>query len=343
MNLRPALGYKSWHNFYITYAIIFCLSFLGFLVRIIAVKTFTIGFQFRLFLISIPVVILSWEILRGINLLLDRLYPYSRNVAVRIILQLVLGTIFGLISRILIYYYGEPQIPTPVDELFMKLTWAGYMFFPTIVNMGFFIAYFLGKWKEELLKGERLEKEKAQVQFDNLKNQLNPHFLFNALASLNTLIAEDQQLASRFLQHLSKVYRYVLQHKEQNLVSLQTELDFIQNYIFMAETRFEQALSIRVVTQPGDLDKQLVPVTLQVLLENAFKHNVMEVSRPLCIQISTEGMHLVVRNNLQHRKQVEDSNQQGLENLNRLYQYQTGKPIQIETSSQYFTVKVPLL
>lgn len=343
MHLIPILGYKSWRNFYKTYAIILGLCVLGFIVRVIAVQTFTIEFQFRVFLISLPIVILSWEILRGINLLLDRVYPYSRNVAVRIILQLVLGTIFGLISRILIYYYGEPQIPIPVDELFMKLTWAGYMFFPGIVNMGFFIAYFLQKWKEELLKAERLEKEKAQVQFDNLKNQLNPHFLFNALASLNSLIAEDQQLASRFLQHLSKVYRYVLQHKDQNLVSLQTELDFIQNYIFLAETRFDKALSIRVIIQPEDVDKQLVPVTLQVLLENAFKHNVIEVNRPLQIQVTTEGMYLVVRNNLQARKQVEDSNRQGLENLNRLYQYQTRKPIQIETTDNHFTIKVPLL
>jgi two-component system, LytTR family, sensor kinase len=342
MKIAP-LGYKNWNALGRTYTILMGLCVLGFLVRLAVVDLFSVEFQFKVFLVSIPIVFFSWEILRGISLFLDRVYPYRRNVAMRIIIQLALGTVFGLISRILIYYYGEPNLPITVDELFLTLTWAGYLVFPGIVNMGFFIAYFIGKWKEELLKAERLEKEKTQVQFENLKNQLNPHFLFNALASLNSLILEDQQLASKFLQHLSKVYRYVLQHKEQNLVSLQTELDFIQNYTFLAETRFDKALSIRVVTRPEDLDKQLVPVTLQVLLENAFKHNVIEETRPLNIQVYTENNYLVVRNNLQVRKQVEDSNQQGLENLNKLYHYQTGKAIVIETTDTHFTIKVPLL
>jgi two-component system LytT family sensor kinase len=342
MNLAP-LKYRNWNTLVRTYGIILGLCVLGFLVRLAVVDLFSFEFQFKVFLVSIPIVFLSWEILRGISLFLDRVYPYGRNVAMRIIIQLALGTVFGLISRILIYYYGEPNLPITVDQLFLTLTWAGYILFPSIVNMGFFIAYFIGKWKEELLKAERLEKEKTQVQFENLKNQLNPHFLFNALASLNSLILEDQQLASKFLQHLSKVYRYVLQHKEQNLVSLQTELDFIRNYTFLAETRFDKALSIQVATRPEDLDKQLVPVTLQVLLENAFKHNVIEVARPLNIHVYTENNYLVVRNNIQVRKQVEDSNQQGLENLNKLYQYQAGKPIVIENTDAFFTIKVPLL
>jgi hypothetical protein len=343
MQLTPLLGYKSWRNFNKTYAIIIGLCVLGFAVRVVAVQSFTIEFQFRVFLVSLPIVIISWETLRGINILLDRVYPYSRNVAIRIILQLVLGTLFGLISRILIYYYGEPRIPIPVDELFLKLTWAGYMFFPGIVNMGFFIAYFIGKWKEELLKAERLEKEKAQVQFDNLKNQLNPHFLFNVLASLHSLILENQQLASRFLQHLSKVYRYVLQHKEHNLVALQTELDFIQNYIFLAQTRFDNALELCVAVKQEDMDKQLVPVTLQVLLENAFKHNVMDVNRPLKIKIFTADDFLIVHNNRQIRRRVEDSNGQGLDNLSKLYRYLIGKHVEVVATEKDFTVKVPLV
>jgi two-component system, LytTR family, sensor kinase len=342
MKIEP-LGYKSWSTLGRTYAIILCLCVVGFLVRSAAIDLFTLEFHFKVFLVSIPVVFISWEILRGINLFLDRVYPYSRNVAIRIVIQLALGTIFGLVSRILIYYYGEPNLPITVDKLFLTLTWAGYTLFPGMINMGFFTAYFIGKWKEELLKAERLEKEKTQVQFDNLKNQLNPHFLFNALASLNSLIIEDQQLASKFLQHLSKVYRYVLQHKDQNLVSLQTELDFIQNYIFLAETRFDKALSIRMVVKPDDYDKQLVPVTLQILIENAFKHNIIEIGRPLNIQVYTENDFLVVRNNLQARRLVEDSNGQGLDNLKSLYRYLTGKSVSVEVTETHFTVKVPLL
>ncbi|MCW5910091.1 MAG: histidine kinase [Cyclobacteriaceae bacterium] len=252
ISLPNLLGYRSWRTLGRAYAIIVGVCLLGFAVRVLAVDKFSVAFQFNLFLLTILVSVIGWEFLRNVNSLLDRAYPYSRNVTIRIILQLSLGTVYGIVTRIIIYHFGEPRLPFYVDELFLKVTWVVYVALPGVVNLGFFTAYFISRWKESLVRVERLEKEKAQVQFDNLKNQLNPHFLFNALASLNSLILEDQHLASRFLQHLSKVYRYVLQHKEQNLVSLQTELDFIRNYIFLAETRFSKALSIQVTVKPED-------------------------------------------------------------------------------------------
>src|SRR5262249_11801226 len=156
-----------------------------------------------------------------------------------------------------------------------------------------------------LVVAERLEKEKSQVQFDNLKNQLNPHFLFNALTSLNSLIFENQSLASEFLQQLSKVYRYVLQNKEKNFVTLQTELDFIQHYVSLLHTRFGPALFIEVEVAAPMREMALVPVTLQILIENALKHNIVDPKRPLKIDIVTMGDYLVVSNNLQVRKRVE--------------------------------------
>ena len=191
---------------------------------------------------------------------------------------------------------------------------------------------------------ERLEKEKSQVQFDNLKNQLNPHFLFNALTSLNGLIFENQGLASQFLQHLSKVYRYVLQNKDKNFVPLQTELDFIENYVFLLRTRFQQALGqLQFDISEAGRERAIVPVTLQILIENALKHNIADVERPLKVEVMTIGDYFVVSNNLQLRKLVETSNKQGLENLRSLYQFLTKKPVIVEQTDDRFAVKIPLL
>ena len=194
-----------------------------------------------------------------------------------------------------------------------------------------------------MVREERLEKEKSQVQFDNLKNQLNPHFLFNALTSLNSLIVENPQLAQQFLQHMSKVYRYVLQHKDRNFVTLETELDFINNYVFLAETRFANSLRFKFDINEEQKQKAIVPVTMQILIENALKHNVVDDERPLAIDLITSGDYLVVSNNLQVRNRVETSNKQGLDNLRSLYAFLTDKPVIIEQSEYRFSVKVPLL
>src|SRR5690606_15421651 len=139
----------------------------------------------------------------------------------------------------------------------------------------FFIREYFEKWQQSIDRAERLEKEKAQVQFDNLKNQLNPHFLFNALTSLNSLIKTNPQLASDFLQHMSRVYRYVLRHKDKHVVSLHEELDFISNYLFLMKTRFGEAFQFTCEVPEKEKEKGIVPVTLQILIENAVKHNTL--------------------------------------------------------------------
>jgi two-component system, LytTR family, sensor kinase len=244
--------------------------------------------------------------------------------------------------RFTIYLFGEPRLPFKLDELFLAATWLLYLFLPTAINLGFFTEYFVGRWKESLVNAERLEKEKSRVQFDNLKNQLNPHFLFNALTSLNSLIFEDQTLASQFLQQLSKVYRYVLQHKDKKMVNVETELNFIGHYVSLLRTRFKDALVISIQIKDQDRELGIVPVTLQILIENAIKHNVIDLARPLTILITTEDHYLVVANNIQLKRRVEESNKQGLDNLRSLYQYLSDRPVLIEEDVQ-FKVKVPLL
>lgn len=259
------------------------------------------------------------------------------------LIQISCGVGIGLTIRFVVYFFGEPALPFKLDSLFLAATWAIYMIVPTAINLGFITSYFIDRWKDSLVLAERLEKEKSQVQFDNLKNQLNPHFLFNALTSLNSLIFEDQKLASQFLQQLSKIYRYVLLNNDKNFVTLQTELDFIQNYISLLETRFKDAIHFKIDIRDDARGQAIVPVTLQILIENALKHNVVDKVKPLTIEITSIGDYLVVSNNLQLRKRVETSNKLGLENLRSLYSFLSDKPVLIEPTTDRFYVKVPLI
>ena len=186
-------------------------------------------------------------------------------------------------------------------------------------------------------------KEQTQVKYDALRNQLNPHFLFNALTSLNSLIFENQQLASEFLQQLSKVYRYTLQNKDKDTVSLSTEIDFINNYIFLFKTRFENAIHFKIEIDKDSRDKGIVPVTIQVLIENAVKHNIVTDKSPLIISIIAKGNFLTVENTVNKKSQVEASNKQGLENLKTLYQYLSDTDVEITETDSLFRVRIPLI
>jgi two-component system, LytTR family, sensor kinase len=337
------LGYKSINHFLRTYAIILAATITGFFVRLVKFNEFTTDAHITLFVLSVILATTFWESLRLVNNWLNKVYPFERNLTGRIVIQLVLGSAIGVTIRFLVYWFGEPNLPLKLDSLFLAATWALYAILPIGVNFAFFTVYFIDRWKDSLIKNERLEKEKSQVQFDNLKNQLNPHFLFNALTSLNSLIFDNQELASQFLQQLSKVYRYVLQNKDKNFVLLSTELDFIANYVQLLETRFQGGLKIDFQINEDAREKAIVPVTLQILIENAIKHNVVDKEKKLFIEIITVGDYLIVSNNLQLRKTVETSNKVGLDNLKSLYRFLTDKPVLVEPTEGRFYVKVPLI
>ena len=333
---------RSFQDYLRTYLIILGMSLLAFVVRWISGQ-FSAELNLLLFITSIVLITISWEFFRWVNYSLDDYLPYEKSIPKRIAVQIGIGVIASLIIRFLIYEFGEPKLPIQLDRLFLASTWVLYILTGSVINTIFITRYFIKSWKESIVLAERLEKEKSQVQFDNLKNQLNPHFLFNALTSLNSLIFENQELASKFLQHLSKVYRYVLQNKDKNFVSLGTELEFINNYIFLAETRFGKALMVKITIDEQNRDRAIVPVTLQTLVENALKHNIAEINRPLTIRAYIENDYLVVVNNLQKRAIVETSNKMGLDNLKSLYRFLTDKPLIVEASDEWFKVKVPLI
>ena len=192
-------------------------------------------------------------------------------------------------------------------------------------------------------KAQMLEKEKAVVLFESLKQQLNPHFLFNSLTSLSGLIESDQKLAGIFLDQMSRIYRYILKNRHSDVVTLREEIDFVRFYIGIQQTRFKDGLKISVRVEDENMYSKIAPVSLQNMVENAIKHNICNPDSPLFIEIFTEPGYIVIKNNIQRKKVVETSNKQGLQNFKSLYQFISNNPVIILEEEEYFYVKIPLV
>ncbi len=192
-------------------------------------------------------------------------------------------------------------------------------------------------------KTQLLEKEKAMVMYEGLKQQLNPHFLFNSLTSLSGLIQTNQKLAGKFLEQMSKIYRYILKNRTNETVSVSEELKFVSNYIQLQQTRFNEGLQVNIKVAEEYHLRKIAPVTLQNLVENAIKHNIIDNDRPLKIEIFCGEDYIIVQNNLQKKDFVETSNKQGLLNMQSLYLYLTNRPIVVQEGAGKFIIKIPLL
>ena len=288
-------------------------------------------FHISLFIGTFLVLLINWEFLLFISSVLNKRLPIVNNPVKRIITQVLLCFIVINISGFSLFNYAESYFKITTPEILQKIIPVLYLFMSMIINLIYFGSYYFREWKDNLVK------------YDALRNQLNPHFLFNALTSLNSLIFENQQLASEFLQQLSKVYRYTLQNKDKDTVSLSTEIDFINNYIFLFKTRFENAIHFKIEIDKDSRDKGIVPVTIQVLIENAVKHNIVTDKSPLIISIIANGNFLTVENTVNKKSQVEASNKQGLENLKTLYQYLSDTDVEITETDSLFRVRIPLI
>ncbi|HOZ51663.1 MAG TPA: two-component regulator propeller domain-containing protein [Chitinophagaceae bacterium] len=206
---------------------------------------------------------------------------------------------------------------------YYKTWWFQILMILGLISILFFIYTYRSKQDRRvyslLEKTQALEKEKAMAMYENLKQQLNPHFLFNSLTSLNSLIEIEPEKASAFLESLSKTYRYILKSRDHETVSLSDEIKFAKTYIELQQTRFEKGLEIEFTIPNEYLNYRIAPVTLQNLIENAIKHNIIDEENPLTIKIYTQDETLIVENNIQKKKFVETSNQQGLAQMQSLY------------------------
>lgn len=332
-------------TFWIEYGTILIITLISSLIRYSLWGKLELKGDFPLEVVpmSFLFMVITWEFFRGMNSVLNQKLPFSEGIGKRIVVQLILGAIYMLIVNRILFLFAGKYLEDSLSVLFSMTTYATFTIMSFLINSVFFGKYFFDEWKKSLLKAERLEKEKTQVQFDNLKNQLNPHFLFNSLSSLHSLIYDDPGLASEYVTNLSKVYRYVLQHEEKNLVSLEEELDFIGHFIFLLETRFKEGIEITLEIHPKQLSRKIAPVSLQVLLENCIKHNVIDPDQVLKIRLETVGEYLCVRNNKNPKILAGISNQMGLKQLKRLYSFLTDRPVRVEEEQTCFSVFIPLI
>jgi sensor histidine kinase YesM len=203
------------------------------------------------------------------------------------------------------------------------------------------LVFFYAQWQEALKNEQKLREEKLRFQYETIRNQVNPHFLFNSLNTLSSLINGNQP-AENFINQLSSIYRYVLENHNAEMVSLESEIEFMKDYFSLQKIRYEEKVELDIL--PIEMKKyRILPVSLQILIENALKHNSATRDNPLRITISPEDDYITVKNNLQKKLNIEDSPGTGLKNLSERLRLITHKEMKIIETKDEFLVKIPLI
>lgn len=278
---------------------------------------------------------------------LDPRFTWIHHPVKRLLATIVTYMAYAfVVSFVIVFLY------TWLDGQFelSRIPWDGileFTFIPMRIALVFMAIFtsrsWLMEWRKSAIEAEQLRSEKLASQYQSLKDQLNPHFLFNSLNALSNLVYEDPDRSAAFIQKLSKIYRYVLDVQQEELVELDRELEFAQNYLELQKIRFEENLNFKVEV-PNCKGCFLPPLSLQLLLENAIKHNIASQENPLFISIIQKGDELWVSNTFQPKSnQLEPSTGIGLENIRSRYSILSDQIPEIYQSEDEFLVKLPLL
>ena len=211
------------------------------------------------------------------------------------------------------------------------------------ISLFFHLLYFYRETQKNKIKEQKVIAGTASAKFDALKNQLDPHFLFNSLNVLTSLIDENPDSAQKFTTGLSKVYRYVLEQKNKQLVTVDEELEFAKVYMSLLKMRFEDSIVFSIPERASNPESKVVPLSLQLLLENAVKHNIVNATKPLHIKIYEQNGHLVVENNMQPKQVVKKGSGVGLSNIKQRYSLLSQRQVRINQNAERFAVAIPML
>jgi len=292
-------------------------------------------------------ILMAYVVIEGtyrINPVLDKIITWDKSPLARLSLEIVTGILIGLIVvvffRLIIEFFIGTGFILLIDELIISLI---TIMFIILLNLIGFAYMLLNNWRISVVQLERTKKESAEFQFEMLKSQINPHFLFNSLNTLSSLIYEDKDKASSFIRKLSEVYRRVLDTRSKYLVSLQEELDFIDSYIYLLKIRFDQKLDLKIDINEDYRERLVAPMTLQLLIENAVKHNIVSEKKPLNINIFIEDGALAVANKLQKKITEEKGSAVGLKNIISRYALVTEMKVRFTENEDEFKVLVPLI
>jgi len=291
--------------------------------------------------------VVVWECNRWGIIYSRRRYPELTQTLRRVLYQLIWFVMFSSLIRIAQTFAYHQLNLFPAEDYFLFKPY----FFNTLVSVVGTIQiaavyegiYLYQRWKMSFMETEQLKKINLQTQLDSLKTQINPHFLFNNLNSLSSLISTDARQAESFLDELSAVYRYLLQQNNRDLCPLTDEINFINAYFHLLKTRYGEAIFMETDVEPRYLSFLIPPLTLQILFENAIKHNVISVNRPLAIKLYTRAGALHVENNLQKKKSAVASNRIGLQNIVMKYKLLDQSAVEVREDNNRFLVTVPLI
>ena len=299
---------------------------------------------FVVYLVSIGYISVYWVILRFLIVPVRKKYQDIKDYKKRIVIQSIITI---LVTFVLNLIPDNPSICPEVMEraintpLFYKFIGSLIV---TIIIVSFYEgAYAFQLFKRGLLKNEELQRKNTQAQLEVLRNQVNPHFLFNSLNTLVSVIPEDSDTAVKFTENLASVYRYILEMKDKEIISIEDELKCIDAYRYLLSIRFGNHIQFDFQNLNNLEKKYIIPLSIQMLIENAIKHNIISQSKPLTIVIKIDSNQLVVSNNLQLKTQNVKSTGVGLKNIKQRYQILANKTIEIEKSEAQFSVRLPVL
>lgn len=278
---------------------------------------------------------------------LDKLYAVNRFAPRRVLIGFLASFLVSVAVIFLLRIFEDVLIEgTPFSIFLNKETMSNYLvavILTFIVTLAFHAFHFYKAYNENRVKEQKIIAGTASAKFESLKNQIDPHFLFNSLNVLSSLIEENPDNAQKFTTSLSKIYRYVLEQKDKELVTVQEELSFARTYMNLLKMRFENSITFDLPEGYDNQDAKVVPLSLQLLLENTIKHNVVSEQKPLHIRIFIKDNYLVVQNDLQKKEVLSDRKGVGLQNIINRYGILTRRKVLIDHSGSVFAVHLPIL
>jgi two-component system, LytTR family, sensor kinase len=298
------------------------------------------------FFTTLVITTVLWLGSRFIMIYSRRKFPLFKDVRRRLIFQSVTMFIFTVIFNNLLGYLADDVLFKDGEHFRSDMlihTNSAAIFCTIMIIAVYESIYFMHELRHSVEETENLKRENLSAQLNALRTQVNPHFLFNNLNTLSSLIPENPQHAVDFVQQLSKVYRHILEVKDEKCILLKDELDVLNAYTFLLKTRFDKNLDVKINIPPEKMQKKIVPLSLQILMENAIKHNIVSAEKPLQINVFAENGSLVVSNNLQMKNQINESTGIGLDNIRNRYKLISEKPVTVTESETNFTVSIPLI
>jgi hypothetical protein len=302
------------------------------------------------FLTGLIITIVVWAGNRYIVIWARSRYPLFSTVRKRLMIQSLLMLAFTLLANNVlgnlldgICGLRAARVPGLTSLDIVLRSNAAALFFTITVVAIYESIYFMSELRKSVEEKERLKRGSLDAQLEALRTQVNPHFLFNNLNTLSSVIVDDPKLAVEFVQQLSTVYRHVLEVKDEQSILLQDELDVLKAYAFLLQTRFGNNLDVTIEVPEEKLKTRIVPLSLQILMENAIKHNIVSSEKPLRVDVFTQDGKLLVSNNLQKKKQVNESTGIGLDNIRNRYKLLGNEQVEVTENDSSFTVAIPLM